>query len=112
MQYNPKCTVPHCFLQGDDGVERPKTLVEIQDYIESENARLEKDPVRCFDSREINIRMEYKYCPNLILIDTPGLIAALKSPKGSAPNMQTRPLLASSKEAEKLVISKMRCQDY
>ena len=21
MQYNPKCTTPQCFLQGDDGVE-------------------------------------------------------------------------------------------
>jgi len=112
MQYNPKCAEPKCFLQGDDGVERPTSLSEIQEYIESENLRLEKDPVRCFDSREINIRMEYKYCPNLILIDTPGLIAAPRTPKGSASNMQTKALLASAKEAEKLVINKMRCQDY
>jgi len=56
--------------------------------------------------------MEYKYCPNLILIDTPGLIAAPRTPKGSTSNMQTKALLASAKEAEKLVINKMRCQDY
>ncbi|GMH92561.1 hypothetical protein TrST_g7259 [Triparma strigata] len=112
MQYNPKCESPQCFLQGDDGVERAKTLGEIQEYIESENSRLENDPVRCFDSREINIRMEYKFCPNLILIDTPGLIAAPKTPKGSSANMQSRALQASAKEAEKLVISKMRCKDY
>ena len=82
-QYNPKCDEPMCFLQGSDGVERPQSLAELQDYITSENHRLEKDPVRCFDSREINIRMEYKYCPNLILIDTPGLIAAPRTPKVS-----------------------------
>ena len=98
MQYNPKCASPQCFLQGDDGVERPKSLGEIQAYIESENLRLERDPVRCFDSREINIRMEYKYCPNLILIDTPGLIAAPKTPKGSSANVQSRALQASARE--------------
>jgi hypothetical protein len=114
MQYNPRCSTPLCFLQGelslsplslslslslhqfnslspctssflspsgDDGIERSKTLPEIQAYIESENQRLERDPIRCFDSREINVRMEYKYCPNMILIDTPGLISAPKTPK-------------------------------
>jgi hypothetical protein len=39
------------------------TLTEIQDYIDKENRRLERDPVRSFESREINIRMEYKHCP-------------------------------------------------
>ena len=83
MQYNPKYDKPVCYLQGDDGKERPASLGEIQRYIESENSRLEKDKVRCFDSREINIRMEYKECPNMILIDTPGLISAPKTPKVS-----------------------------
>jgi len=112
MQYNPKCDKPVCYLQGDDGEERPATLGEIQRYIESENNRLEKDKVRCFDSREINIRMEYKECPNMILIDTPGLISAPKTPKGSTANPQARSLQVSAREAEKLVIDKMNCQDY
>ncbi len=116
MQYNPRCAQPKCFLQEDDGVERPKTLSEIQRYVEQENKRLERDPVRCFDSREINIRMEYKYCPNMILIDTPGLIAAPKIPKGStnsgAVSMQQRALLKSAREAERLVVNKMKCPDY
>ena len=42
MQYNPKCKEPKCFLQGDDGVERPTSLTEIQEYIQAENLRLEK----------------------------------------------------------------------
>jgi len=111
MQYNPDCTYPRCYLQCEDGVERPKTMAEIQDYIQRENKRLEQDPVRCFDSREINIRMEYKYCPNMILIDTPGLISAPKL-RGQNTNMEQRALLASAREAERLVVQKMRCPDY
>jgi GTPase SAR1 family protein len=113
MQYNPKCVQPRCFLQGDDGVERPMSLASLQDYIQSENERLAKDPMRCFDPREINIRMEYKYCPNMILIDTPGLIAAPRQARGQpAPNLQQRALQASAREAERLVVQKMRCPDY
>ena len=116
MQYNPNCAHPKCFLQDADGVERPKTMSEIQKYVEAENKRLERDPVRCFDSREINVRMEYKYCPNMILIDTPGLIAAPKIPRGrlnsGAVSMQQRALLKSAREAERLVVNKMKCPDY
>ena len=92
------------------------TLTEIQDYIDKENRRLERDPVRSFESREINIRMEYKHCPNMILIDTPGLISAPKVPKGrtgaGAALAQQRALQAAAREAEKLVVEKMRCEDY
>lgn len=116
MQYNPRCAQPKCFLQGEDGIERAKSLAEIQEYINSENSRLERDPVRCFDPREINVRMEYKYCPNMILIDTPGLIAAPRVPRGrdggGGANMQQRALLQSAREAERLVVNKMKCQDY
>jgi GTPase SAR1 family protein len=116
MQYNPRCSQPKCFLVGEDGVERHMTLSDIQDYIEKENKRLERDPLRSFDSREINVRMEYKYCPNMILIDTPGLIAAPKVPKGKAGAgsafQQQRALQASAREAERLVVDKMGCQDY
>jgi len=116
MQYNPRCAEPKCFLQGEDGVERAKSLTEIQEYINSENLRLERDPVRCFDAREINVRMEYKYCPNMILIDTPGLIAAPRIPRGrdggGGANASQRALLQSAREAERLVVNKMKCQDY
>lgn len=112
MQYNPRCAHPRCFLTGDDGIERPKSLTEIQEYIESENRRLEKDPVRSFDPREINVRMEYKYCPNMILIDTPGLISAPRMRKDGSANVQQRALLHAAREAERLVVSKMRCPDY
>ena len=34
--------------------------IYLQAYIEAENKRLERDSSRCFDAREINIRMEYR----------------------------------------------------
>jgi GTPase SAR1 family protein len=115
MQYNPKYSTPRCYLVGEDNVEREMSLPEIQEFIERENRRLERDPIRSFESREINIRMEYRHCPNLILIDTPGLILAPKVPKGrpgSAAVSQQRALQASAKEAERLVIEKLSCPDY
>ena len=113
MQYNPKCETPSCYLTDDTGVEVPASLPTIQRYITSENLRLEKDPSRCFDEREINIRVEYKHCPNLILIDTPGLIAATGETQGAGKaNAQARALQAAAKEAERLVVKKMKCQDY
>jgi len=115
MQYNPQCIQPRWYMVGDDGVEKSATLAQIQDYIQRENERLELDPMRSFDSREINVRMEYKNCPNMILIDTPGLISAPRVSKGmpnSAVIEQQRALQASAREAEKLVVEKMKCEDY
>ena len=42
----------------------------MQDYIENENARLDREGQ--FWSKEIVVKIEYKYCPNLTIIDTPG----------------------------------------
>lgn len=116
MKYNHECTTPRWYLQGEDGVDRALKLSEVQEYIDRENRRLERDPIRSFDPREINLRMEYRHCPNLILIDTPGLIAAPRvhrnrSGSGSAVAQQ-RALQASAREAERLVVEKMRCEDY
>lgn len=41
-----------------------------QEYIENENARLERE--QQFWQREIVVKIEYKFCPNLTIIDTPG----------------------------------------
>jgi len=106
MQYNPECDVPRCWLTLENGREEPRSLAQIQAYIESENRRLERDPMRCFDSREIIIRMEYRFCPNMILIDTPGLIQA---PTGRHLNPQQRALAQAARESEELVKQKMRC---
>ena len=46
--------------------------MHLQDYIESENARLERE--QQFWAKEIVVKIEYKFCPNLTIIDTPGEI--------------------------------------
>lgn len=45
--------------------------------------RLERESYQ-FSSKEIIIRIEYKYCPNLTIIDTPGLIAPAPARKNRA----------------------------
>ena len=45
-----------------------------QEYIENENARLERE--QQFWAKEIVVKIEYKYCPNLTIIDTPGAYAS------------------------------------
>ena len=109
MQYNPTCSNPVCYLTLENGKEEQKSLADIQAFIEAENKRLERDPSRCFDSREINVRMEYRFCPNMIVIDTPGMLHA---PKGKHLTPQQRAIAQAAKEAESLVLSKMRVQDY
>ena len=46
-------------------------MLLLKDYIEAENNRLEAE--QQFWSREIVVRIEYKHCPNLTIIDTPGM---------------------------------------
>lgn len=53
--------------------------------------------------------MEYRFCPNMIVIDTPGMLHA---PKGKQLTPQQRAIAQAAKEAEALVLSKMRVQDY
>jgi hypothetical protein len=42
----------------------------LQEHIHNENARLEEE--QQFWAKEIVVRIEYKFCPNLTIIDTPG----------------------------------------
>ena len=55
------CTVPPA---------PPPPTTCAQEYIENENARLDREAQ--FWAKEIVVRIEYKYCPNLTIIDTPG----------------------------------------
>lgn len=45
--------------------------------------RLENEP-RQFSEKDIIIKIEYKYCPNLTIIDTPGLVAPAPGRKNRA----------------------------
>lgn len=61
--------------------------------MKDENRRLEADPTRCFDHREIVVRVEYRYCPNMVMIDTPGLISSRATGGGRVMNSQERALV-------------------
>lgn len=45
--------------------------------------RLEQEPCP-FSAKEIIVKVQYKYCPNLTIIDTPGLIAPAPGLKNRA----------------------------
>ncbi|XP_058089821.1 dynamin-like protein ARC5 [Magnolia sinica] len=102
MKYDPDCELPLCRLVSDDDPTQAneKTLQEIQAYIEAENMRLERETCQ-FSAKEIIIRIEYKYCPNLTIIDTPGLIAP-------APGRKNRVLQGQGRAVEALVRAKMQ----
>lgn len=48
----------------------------LQDHIAQENQRLDLE--QAFWAKEIVVKIQYKYCPNLTIIDTPGNIGRQK----------------------------------
>lgn len=105
MKFNPDCEFPLCFLvsDSDSTLVLPKSLEAIQAFIEAENMRLES--ASHFSSKEIIIKVEYKYSPNLTIIDTPGLIAP-------APARNTHSLQAQASAVESLVRAKMQHKEF
>jgi len=103
MKYNPACILPQCYLITEDFGEQEVTLEELQDYIETENARLDAEGQ--FWSKEIVVKIEYKFCPNLTIIDTPGLISA-------APGKRNSALQSSARQVEAMVRAKMDHPEY
>ncbi|KAF2319755.1 hypothetical protein GH714_018553 [Hevea brasiliensis] len=106
MKYDPQCEVPICHLMSDDdpAFVQEKSLHEIQAFIESENMRLERELCQ-FSAKEIIIRVEYKYCPNLTIIDTPGLVAP-------APGRKNQALQSQARAVESLVRAKMQHKEF
>lgn len=107
MKYDPQCESPSCSLLSDDdpSLSHQMSLPQIQAHIEAENARLERDSCCQFSAKEIIIKVEYKYCPNLTIIDTPGLIAP-------APGRKNRALQAQARAVESLVRAKMQHKEF
>ncbi|XP_073310493.1 dynamin-like protein ARC5 [Primulina huaijiensis] len=106
MKFNPDCDTPLCHLlsDSDPSVPQEKSLQEVQAYIEAENMRLEREPSQ-FSSKEIIVRIEYKYCPNLTIIDTPGLVAP-------APARKNRGLQIQARAVESIVRNKMQHKEF
>ncbi|XP_010557576.1 PREDICTED: dynamin-like protein ARC5 isoform X2 [Tarenaya hassleriana] len=106
MKYDPQCQSPLCHLVSDvdPSVAVPKSLPQIQAYIEAENMRLEQEACP-FSAKEIIVKVQYKYCPNLTIIDTPGLIAP-------APGQKSRALQVQARAVESLVRAKMQHKEF
>ncbi|KAL2609364.1 hypothetical protein R1flu_027937 [Riccia fluitans] len=106
MTYNAECAEPRCFLISEDNPprEEERTLDDLQAYIESENMRLELEPSQ-FWAKEIVVKIEYKFCPNLTIIDTPGLISA-------APGRKNISLQSQARAVEALVRSKIQQKEF
>ena len=78
MKFDASADVPRCYVDDDrfpGSRDVPVSLREVQAFVRSENQRLEKDAHRSFEAKDISVRVEYRYCPNLVLVDTPGLLA-------------------------------------
>lgn len=94
MKHNPLCELPLCHLASSDvdpTLAQEKSLQEIQSFIEAENMRLERESNNNqFSAKEIIIKVEFKYCPNLTIIDTPGLIAPAPGRKNGALQVYTQ----------------------
>ncbi|KAG0470966.1 hypothetical protein HPP92_015512 [Vanilla planifolia] len=106
MKYNPSCELPLCHLvsDGQPSISRQLSLPEIQVFIEAENMRLENESCQ-FSEKEIIILVEYKYCPNLTIIDTPGLIIP-------ALGRKNRILQGQARAVETLVRAKMQRKEF
>ena len=109
MQYAADADEPRCFLQTTAG-ERAVTLEELQRHIEAENRALEAAGE--FDGAEIIVRIQYRHCPNLLLIDTPGLLAPpTKDADGAAADdadAAAAPTDPRERRVQELVLSKIR----
>jgi hypothetical protein len=58
MTYSALCVEPRCYLLKEEAVEEEMSLQDLQDYIESENRRL--DAEHGFWAKEIVVKIEYK----------------------------------------------------
>ena len=112
MQYHGGCEEPRCYLQTPAG-EQQLSLADLQAHIEHENQRLEAS--RSFDASEIIVRIEYKYCPNLLIIDTPGLLTPAGSANSAAAEVDDvldPQEAAQARQVEQLVKSKMASPEH
>ena len=99
MQYHPAREQPVCYLHTADG-EKQLSLADLQAHIEAENVRLER--AGAFATDEIVVRIEYRYCPNLSIVDTPGLLSTADDYGGGFLQAAT-----TCSDVEQLVMSKI-----
>ncbi|KDD75239.1 dynamin, partial [Helicosporidium sp. ATCC 50920] len=103
MKYDGSCVQPRCYAVSEEFGESTLSLEEMRSHIEAENTRLEREGA--FWAKEMVFKIEYKFCPNLTIIDTPGLLSA-------APGRRHAEAQASARAVEAMVRSKMEQREY
>ena len=101
-QHDPESEEPAIFLQRDgvEGAEERVSLAELRAYVESENQRLARDGQ--IEDAEIRVRLRWRLAPNVVLVDTPGLLSL---PPGSA--AADKALAQTSAAAERVLLSQL-----
>eukprot|EP00892_Ulva_mutabilis_P007346 jgi/Ulvmu1/4984/UM021_0001.1 len=74
MIYEETALVPVWYL-AETGGFKEMSQEDLKAHIEAENVRLGSEDR--FESTDIIVRIRYKGCPNLTIVDTPGLMAVL-----------------------------------
>ena len=86
-----------------------RQIIFVQAYIEAENMRLEREACQ-FWAKEIVVKIEYKFCPNLTIIDTPGLISAPPGHKTQSLQVCTLALLDTAVIPTRIIAGSVRIE--
>ena len=86
-----------------------RLTIFVQAYIEAENMRLEREACQ-FWAKEIVVKIEYKFCPNLTIIDTPGLISAPPGHKTQSLKVCTLALLDTAVIPTRIIAGSVRIE--
>ena len=101
-QHDSACEEPVLFLQrdGPESAEERVSLADVRAYVEAENSRLQR--LGEVEDADIRVRLRWRLAPNVVLIDTPGLLSL---PAGSS--AADASLLRTSTAAERVLLAQL-----
>ena len=105
LQHDASCEEPEIFLLRDSTIgEERVPASEVRLYIEAENARLARS--NAFDEDYVSVRLRSAQAPNLVIIDTPGLLSV---PPQTSTKADTS-LVQASDKLEKMLLAQLTPQ--
>ena len=102
-QHDPACDEPAIFLRRDpDASEERQHVADVRAFVEAENARLAQS--NDVDATPIHLRVRWKLAPNVVLVDTPGLLSV----PADMPMAQDAVLARTSVKAEQILLDALK----
>ena len=104
LQHDETCDEPQLYLTRESEAGAPEELVpaaEVRQYVEAENGRLARTGE--VDDTEIRVRMRWRNAPNVVILDTPGLLSLQSGTRTVADAALTR----YSEEAERVLLAQL-----